>query len=83
MFEFVDGNVYISYANGTNTNPSTNADFNALDTTDKIPSVYTYTFDGYTLILDKISRAVSFECDGGIILNKNSYKLWRLNFNCN
>ena len=37
--------------------------------------VDTYTFDGDTLIWDEISRAVSFEFDGGIILNENSYKL--------
>jgi len=83
MFEFVDGNVYTSYANCTNTNPCTDADFNALDATDRIPGVDTYTFDGNTLIWDEISRAVSFECDGDIMLNVNGYKLWRLNSDCN
>ena len=83
MFEFVDGNVYTSYANCTNTNPCTDADFNALDATDRIPGVDTYTFDGNTLIWDEISRAVSFECDGGIMLNENSYKLCRLSSDCN
>ena len=83
MFEFADGNVYTSYANCTNTNPCTDADFNALDATDRIPGVDTYTFDGNTLIWDEISRAVSFECDGGIMLNENSYKLWRLSSDCN
>ena len=83
MFEFVDGNVYTSYANCTNTNPCTDADFNALDATDRIPGVDTYTYDGNTLIWDEISRAVSFECDGGIMLNENSYKLWRLSSDCN
>ena len=76
MFEFLDGNVYTSYA-------STDADFNALDATDRIPGFDTYTFDGNTLIWDEISRAVSFECDGGIMLNENSYKLWRLSSDCN
>ena len=76
MFEFVDGNVYTSYA-------STDADFNALDATDRIPGIDTYTFDGNTLIWDEFSRAVSFECDGGIMLNENSYKLWRLSSDCN
>ncbi len=76
MFEFVDGNVYTSYA-------STDADFNALDATDRIPGIDTYTFDGNTLIWDEISRAVSFECDGGIMLNENSYNLWRLSSDCN
>ena len=76
MFEFVDGNVYTSYA-------STDADFNALDATDRIPGIDTYTFDGNTLIWDEISRVVSFECDGGIMLTENSYKLWRLSSDCN
>jgi hypothetical protein len=76
MFEFGDGNVYTSYA-------STDADFNALDATDRIPGFDTYTFDGNTLIWDEISRVVSFECDGGIMLNENSYKLWRLSSDCN
>tara|TARA_B110000483_G_scaffold210924_1_gene258305 strand:- start:9 stop:371 length:363 start_codon:yes stop_codon:yes gene_type:complete len=83
MFEFADGNVYTSYANCTNTNPCTDADFNALDATDRIPGVDTYSFDGNTLIWDEFSRAVSFECDGGIMLNENSYKLWRLSSDCN
>ena len=88
MFEFVDGNVYTSYANCLNPldpspNNCTDEDFNALGATDRIPGVDTYTFDGNTLIWDEISRAVSFECDGGIMLNENSYKLWRLSSDCN
>ncbi len=82
MFEFADGNVYTSYANCTSTNPCTDADFNALDATDRIPGVDTYTFDGNTLTWGDYSRAVLFECDGGIMLNENSYKLWRLNSDC-
>ena len=82
MFEFADGNVYTSYANCTGTNPCTDADFNALDATDRIPGVDTYTFDGNTLTCGDYSRAVLFECDGGIMLNENSYKLWRLNSDC-
>ena len=82
MFEFIDGNVYTSYADCW-PELCTDADFNALDATDRIPGVDTYTFDGNTLIWDEISRAVSFECDGGIMLNENSYKLWRLSSDCN
>jgi len=83
MFEFADGNVYTSYANcGSVDNFCTDADFNALDATDRIPGVDTYTFDGDTLTWGEFSRAVSFECDGGIMLNENSYKLWRLNSDC-
>ena len=83
MFEFVDGNVYTSYANcGSVDNFCTDADFNALDATDRIPGVDTYTFDGDTLTWGEFPRAVSFECDGGIMLNENSYKLWKLDSDC-
>ena len=83
MFEFVDGNIYTSYANcGSADNLCTDADFNALDTTDRIPGVDTYTFDGDTLTWGEFPRAVSFECDGGIMINANSYKLWKLNSDC-
>ena len=85
MFEFVDGNVYTSYAAncGWAENYCTDADFNALDDTDRIPGIETYIFDGDTLIWGEYQRAVSFECDGGIMLNENSYKLWKLNSDCN
>ena len=84
MFEFVGGNVYTSYGVncGWEDNYCTDADFNVLDESDRIPGVDTYTFDGNTLIWNEIPRAVSFECDGGIMLNENSYKLWRLNSDC-
>ena len=83
MFEFVDGNVYTSYANcGSTDNLCSDADFNALDATDRIPGVHTYTFDGNTLVLDEISQLVSFECDGGIMLFENGAKLWRLSSDC-
>ena len=74
MFEFVDGNVYTSYADCW-PELCTDAEWNALDSSDRIPGVDTYTFDGNTLIWDEISRVVLFECDGGIMLNENSYKL--------
>ena len=82
MFEFIDGNVYTSYADCW-PELCTDAEWNALDSSDRIPGVDTYTFDGDTLIWDEISRVVSFECDGGIMLNENSYKLWRLSSDCN
>ena len=72
IFEFVDGKLCTSYANCTNTNLCSYTDFNTLYGADRIPSVDTYTFNRNTLIWDKISRAVSFECNGGIMLNKNS-----------
>ena len=82
MFEFIDGNVYTSYADCW-PELCTDAEWNALDSSDRIPGVDTYTFDGDTLIWDEISRAVSFECDGGIMLNENSSKLWKLSSDCN
>jgi hypothetical protein len=82
MYEFVDGNVYTSYANCTSTNPCTDADFNALDATDRIPGIDTYTFDENILTWNNFSRTVSFECDGGIMLDENSFKLWRLDSDC-
>jgi len=83
MFEFVDGNVYTSYANCTADNPCTDADFNVLDATDRIPGVDTFTFDGDTLIWDEFPSTVTFECDGGILLFSNGRKLWRLSSDCN
>jgi hypothetical protein len=74
--------VYTSYADCW-PELCTDAEWNALDSSDRIPGVDTYTFDGDTLIWDETSRAVSFECDGGIMLNENSHKLWRLSSDCN
>ena len=85
MYEFVDGNVYTSYAAncGWADNLCTDADFNALDSSDRIPGVHTYTFDGNTLLWDEEnSMEPLFECDGGIMLNGPLGKLWRLNSNC-
>ena len=84
MYEFEGGNVYTYYANcGSVDNLCTDADFNALNSTDRIPGIDSYTFDGNTLIWNEISQAVSFECDGGIMLFENGGKLWRLNSICN
>ena len=87
MYEFLDGNVYTSYAAncGSADNYCTDTDFNVLDATDRIPGVDTYTFDGDILTWGEFPRAVSFECDGGIMINDNDfggYKLWRLNSDC-
>ena len=86
MYEFVDGIVYTSYAAncGWAGNLCTDADFNALDSSDRIPGIHTYTFDGNTLLWDEEnSMETLFECDGGIMLNGPSGKLWRLNSDCN
>ena len=85
MYEFVDGNAYTSYAAncGWADNFCSDADFNSLDATDRILGVHTYTFDGNTLLWDdEYSMEVLFECDGGIMLNGPTGKLWRLNSVC-
>ncbi len=77
MYEFVDGIRYTSYAIDT--------DFNALDSSDRIPGTKTYTFNGDTLVLDGTPLGITFECDGGIVLMHNGQwtnQLWRLSSNC-
>ena len=82
MLEFVEGIAYTSYADCW-PELCTDADFNALDSSDRIPGIHTYTFDGNTLLWDdEYSMEVLFECDGGIMLNGPSGKLWRLNSDC-
>ena len=83
MLEFVEGIAYTSYADCW-PELCTVADFNALDSSDRIPGIHTYTFDGDTLLWDEEnSMEVLFECDGGIMLNGPLGKLWRLNSGCN
>lgn len=83
MLEFVEGIAYTSYADCW-PELCTDADFNALDSSDRIPGIHTYTFDGNTLLWDEEnSMEPSFECDGGIMLNGPLGKLWRLNSGCN
>ena len=43
MFEFVDGTIYTSYCI---TCPGDDDYWNSLDSTDRIPGVHSYTFDG-------------------------------------
>ena len=75
MYEFVDGEIYTSYA--------VNTDFNALDSTDRIPGSHTYTFDGDTLMFYGVPRGITFECDGGILIMDNGFnQLWRLSSDC-
>ena len=82
MLEFVEGIAYTSYADCW-PELCTDADFLALDSSDRIPGVHTYTFDGNTLLWDEEnSMEPLFECDGGIMLNGPLGKLWRLNSNC-
>ena len=84
MFEFVDGNVYTSYAVncGWEDNFCTDADFNALDASDRIPGTETYTFNDFTLTIGGIAQTISFRCDGGILVFENGGTLWRLSSDC-
>ena len=82
MLEFVDGIAYTSYADCW-PELCTDADFMALDSSDRIPGIHTYTFDGDTLIWDEENEMQPlFECDGGIMLDGPLGKLWRLNSDC-
>ena len=82
MYEFENGIRYTSY---TNCFPElcTNEDFNALNSSDRIPERKTYTFDGKTLIIDNTSQEFTFDCNGSILLLSNGVKLWRLSSECN
>jgi hypothetical protein len=82
MYEFENGIRYTSYANCF-PELCTNEDFNALNSSDRIPERKTYTFDGETLIIDNTSQEVTFDCNGGILLFSNGGKLWRLSSECN
>tara|TARA_R110000737_G_scaffold15733_1_gene32627 strand:+ start:177 stop:551 length:375 start_codon:yes stop_codon:yes gene_type:complete len=76
MYEFVNGTRYKYY--GTN-----NEDWNALDSSDRIPGEDIYTFDENTLTIDETANVVTFECDGGIMYFPNGAKFWRLSSDCN
>ncbi len=82
MYEFENGIRYTSYAVCW-PELCTDADFNALTSSDRIPGTETYTFEGDLLTIDGMSHEVTFECDGGILLFSNGTKLWRLSSPCN
>jgi len=82
MYEFENGIRYTSYANCF-PQLCTNKDFNALNSSNRIPGTKTYTFDGKTLIIDNTSQEVTFDCNGGILLLSNGGKFWRLSSECN
>lgn len=79
MYEFIDGNIYTSYCI---TCPGDDDYWNSLDSTDRIPGIHSYTFDGDTLVWDGTPRAVTFECDGGKLEFSGGMKLWRLSSDC-
>ena len=84
MFEFVDGNVYTSYGVncGWEDNFCTDADFNALDASDRIPGTEAYRFEDFILTIDGIAQTIAFRCDGGILVFENGGILWKLSSDC-
>ena len=76
MYEFVNGTRYKYYG-------TSNEDWNALDSSDRIPGEDIYTFDENTLTIDETANVVTFECDGGIMYFPNGAKFWRLSSDCN
>ena len=78
MYEYLDGTIYTYYGDYP-----TDAYWNSLDSSDRIPGTDSYTYDGYTLIIDGIQEIVSFECDGGKMFFENGGQYWRLSSDCN
>ena len=76
MYEFVNGTRYKYYG-------TSNEDWNALDSSDRIPGEDIYTFDENTLTINETANVVTFECDGGIMYFPNGAKFWRLSSDCN
>jgi|SaaInlLV_10m_DNA_1039704.scaffolds.fasta_scaffold79512_1 hypothetical protein len=81
MYEFVNGTRYKYYG-------TSNEDWNALDSSDRIPGVDIYTFDENDLLTvdlnfgNELVTPVTFECDGGIMHFTNGAKFWRLSSDC-
>ena len=78
MYEYLDGTIYTYYGDYP-----TDTFWNSLDSSDRIPGTDSYTYDGYTLIIDGIQEIVSFECDGGKMFFENGGQYWRLSSDCN
>ena len=75
MYEYLNGKRYKYYA-------TSNEDWNALVSSDRIPGEDIYTFDENTLTIDETANVVTFECDGGIMYFPNGAKFWRLSSDC-
>ena len=78
MYEYLEGTIYTYYGDYP-----TDAYWNSLDSSDRIPGTDSYTYDRYTLIIDGIQEIVSFECDGGKMFFENGGQYWRLSSGCN
>ena len=80
MYEFVDGSIYKSYCV---TCPADDDYWNSLDSTDRIPGVDSYTFDGDTLIWNGTPIGITFECEGGNLMYNGQFaQKWRLSSDC-
>ena len=76
MYEYVDGIIHTYYGDYP-----TDTYWNSLDSSDRITDTGSYTYDGYTLIIDGTQHIISFECDGGKMLFDNGVQYWRLSSN--
>ena len=57
--------------------------WNSLDSTDRIPGVDSYTFDGDTLIWNGTPIGITFECEGGNLMYNGQFaQKWRLSSDC-
>ena len=77
MYEYFDGTIYTYHGDYP-----TDTFWNSLGSSDRIPGTDSYTYDGYTLVIDGIQEIVSFECDEGIMLFENGGQYWRLSSDC-
>ena len=79
MYEYNEGTRYTYYCVAAECDSTY---WESLDTSDSIPGTETYTFENNTLTIDGKDTAITFECDGGILVFSNGVKLWRLSSNC-
>ena len=79
MYEFVEGLRYTYYADCST--PCDEDDWNALDSSDRIPGVDSYTFENDTLTINNsdVPLAVTFDCEKVYF---GDWHLWRLNADC-
>lgn len=74
-----DGTICRSYCSTC----SSDEDYwNSLDSSDQIPRIHSYTFDGNTLLWDGTQRTVTFECNGVKVEFSSGKNLLKLNSAC-
>ena len=82
MYEYLDGTIYTYYGDCTDIDPCNDLFWNSLDDSDRIPETDSYSYDGYSVIIDGIQEIVTFDCDGGKVYLENSGQYWRLSSDC-